>query len=103
MTPGTTFYCWNFAFSEKVFTGFDCNVTMALTRTEEIFVWGAVTGPIGQPHGQKHVSIYIKPEDKYTFQDADSDEESDIEDPEDLLLPVKLERLSEPGLKKELL
>ena len=78
----------------RVFTGFDCNVVMALTRTEDVFVWGAVTGPIGQPNGQKLVSIYVKPADKYTFKDTDSDEESDIEDDEDLLLPVKLDRLS---------
>ena len=26
-------------------------------------------------------SVYVKPEDKYTFEPVDSDEESDLEDP----------------------
>ena len=78
----------------RVFTGSDSGVVFALTRTEEIFVWGAVTGPLGLPQGQKPVPVFVKPEDKYTFDRVDSDEESDAEDPDDLLAPVKMERLS---------
>jgi len=64
----------------RVFAGSDCGVMFALTRTEEVFVWGAVTGPLGLPNGQKPQPVYIKKEDKYTFEPTDSDEESDIED-----------------------
>lgn len=65
----------------RVFTGSDSGTVFALTRTEEVFVWGAVTGPLGLPQGQKPVQVYVKGEDKYTFEPADSDEESDAEDP----------------------
>lgn len=78
----------------RVFTGSDCNVVFALTRTEDVFVWGAVTGPLGLPNGQKPVPVFVKPEDRYKFQATESDEDSDYEDTDDLLAPVKLERLS---------
>jgi len=78
----------------RVFTGSDCNVVFALTRTEDVFVWGAVTGPIGQPDGQKPVPVFVSPEDRYKFEQVDSDDDSDYEDQEDLLVPTKLERLS---------
>jgi hypothetical protein len=65
----------------RVFTGSDSGTMFALTRTEEVFVWGAVTGPLGIPEGQKPVPVYVKKEDKYLFDPTDSDEESDAEDP----------------------
>ena len=80
----------------RVYTGFDSNVVFALTRTEDLFVWGASNGPTGLPSGQKNTPIFVKPEDRYAY-DA-PEEESDGEDGDDMLLPYKLDRMSKEHL-----
>ena len=76
----------------RVFTGSDSNIVMALTRTEDVFVWGSCRGPLGLPGKQKPQPIFVKPEDEYQF--AEPGEESDVEDEDDLLKPVKMDRMS---------
>lgn len=42
--------------------GSDSNVVFALTRTEDVFVWGASGGPCGLRGSSPHTPVYINPE-----------------------------------------
>jgi hypothetical protein len=65
----------------KVYAGFDSDVVYAMTYTQELWVWGAATGPTGLSNGQKNKHLEVKNESRYTFAATNADEDSDAEDP----------------------